>query len=146
MNKLFIYNYISGLSDRKKWIIVFTDSWDNDNEVFNKLVGYKTKNSANANAKLSIKPKRDSRDNIYEIIKDYDLIFNKYSLQLIVFGIKMENKDASALIKQLKRIRGFFLDFDNLNSLNDIFKTMGNVSDNINFPCEVYEADKTKNI
>ena len=129
------------MSNRKKWVVVFTDSWfsENNNDLFTKI------ENLNSEIILSINSK-DNKDfqsfDKNEKFKFNNFNLNKYCIQLIVISIKMDFEESELLIKQLKRINGYFLDFDSLNLLNDIFKTMGNINVEVRYPCEIYENDK----
>ena len=107
-------NIILGTNKRQKWIILFTDSFnfneDDDDKIKEALSCFKENN---------------------------DEIFN-----IVVVGINMEKESAQLLGKYLDFNKSCYLDFDNVGKLKNILKVMGTIKDEISFQNERYEADK----
>ena len=64
------------------------------------------------------------------------------NLQFVVFGINFTKDETKAYNDSLSSFNSFFLDFDNVLKLKEIFMVVGAIREENNFPCEVYEAEK----
>ena len=118
------YDYLKkknpDLKTREKWIIVFTDSFNSEE---------------NPDKELRI---FSELKHIREIKED--------RINLITVGINMNKEESNRLSSNVNPIskKSDYLDFDNIGNFANILKVHGDIRQEIEYPNERYESDKIK--